>query len=396
MDDRFEYPLPVLSVNTDLLVIETKDRYEGWIKIKNTGGSTLSGRILSRSRSITFEPSTWESNEADIAYRFTPDASDGWKPGDVLDTCAIICSNGGEKKIHITVKLTKMAITTPENITVANVRDFYDYAAKYPAQARRLFTDSEFYMLLLATGFEYMEAYEQLHKDMNRDRAMDNFFILAGLKKKTSLSVPKRYLEFTRKPIDTAMIYGNFLVHKSDSGFFEAPLTTQNNAPWLALSADRLITSDFNDADAAVVNFSIDPLRIRGRYAREMVIIGAEAETDGENAVELVFKRLAPLTVRLPREAYHFEDQGVVEVVNNTGGDLLLELFCEDSFVRFAARKYYVGERHEVPFDIKLSAFMAAQLMFRKLPFLRTSIEVKTVYRDTVLRKKLPITVGEW
>lgn len=393
MDDRFEYPLPVLSVSTDMLMIETKDRGEGRFTVKNTGGSTLAGRILSRARGITFEPGEWEGNEATITYRFMPEASDGWKPGDVLDTCAIISSNGGEKKIQITVRLTKMAIATDEGITIANIRDFYDYASAYPAQARRLFVDSEFYMLLLATGFEYMEAYELLHKDMNRDRALDNFFILAGLKKKTVLSIPQRHIEFVRKPNETAMIYGSFLVQKNDAGFLEAPLTPQTGASWLALSAERLITSDFNEANTAMVKFSIDPLRIKGRYAEETVAVGSP---EPENHVALVFKRRAAFMARLGKEAYRFEDHGFIDIVNHTGGDLLLELFCGDAFVRFAARKYPAGEHLEIPFDIKLSAFMTAQLLFRKLPFLRTTIEVRTVYRDAVIIRKLPLTVGEW
>lgn len=393
-DSRFEYPLPMLSVSTDMLLIETKDRYEGRFTVKNTGGSLLSGRILSRTRSIVFEPSQWEGNEAVITYRFTPEASDGWKPGDVLDTCAVVCSNGGEKKIHITIRLTKMAIATDEGITVANIRDFYDYAAAYPSQARRLFVDSEFYMLLLATGFEYIEAYELLHKDMNRERALDNFFILAGFKRKTTLTLPKTYLEFTRKPNETSMIYGNFLVQKSDAGYLEAPLTPQNGAPWLTLSSERLITSDFNEANTAMVKFNIDPLSVKGRYARETVSVGPQ-EQDAVR-VEIVFKRQTAFTARLSRESYRFDDHGAIEIVNNTGGDLVLELFCEDSYIRFAARKYPVGERLEIPFDVKLSAFMTAQMMFRRMPFLRTVIELRTVCRDAVVRTKLPLTVGEW
>ena len=396
MPDFLEYPLPSLSVDTDFLLIETKDRHEGKINIKNTGGSLLSGKIFSKTGSLVFEPDSWEGNDVSVSYRFVPDAAEGWKPGDEFETCAIISSNGGEKKIPVSIRLTQMAIATKEGVTVANVRDFYEYALRYPAQARRIFTDGEFYMLLLATGYEYMEIYEMLHKDLNRERSMDNFFILSGLKNKTGLSLPKKTVEFARKPYDNAMVYGNFLAQKTDAGYFEAPVFAANNSEWLKLSSERIISSDFNEANAAMVKFTIDPLRIHGRYASETVYIGNGPSRENDNAVEIVFKRLDPLVMRLNREAFRFEDRGMVEVVNNTGTDLLVELFCKDTFVRFPARKFHVGERNGIPFEIKLSAFMAAQLLFRKLPFIRTAIEVRTSYRDVSVRRELPLSVGEW
>ena len=406
----FEYPLPELSVETDGLMIETKAAYENSFKIKNTGGSVLSGKIFSRSRSIAFEPAAWEGNDVEIRYRFTPDAADGWKPGDAVETCAVISSNGGEKKLPITIRLTQMAIISEEGATIANIKDFYEYALTNPAQARKMFVDSEFYMLLLATGFEYMEAYEALHKDLNRERALDNFFILSGLKKKTGLTVPNRLVEFTRKPGDDNMVYGNFLIQKTDNGFCEASIAKQNNGEWLTLPAERVITSDFNEADTAMIKFSIDPLRVKGRYAREVITIGgsdsrARKEGDGIAApsgvdaqayVEVIFRRLQAVEFRLSREAYRFEDKGAVEIINNTGADLRVDLFCEDSFVRFAEKSYTVSERGEIPFTVKLSAFMTAQLMFRKMPFLRAAIEVSAVWRGKVVRRRLPFTVGEW
>jgi hypothetical protein len=396
IDERFEYPLPLLYVSAEELIIETKDRFESGFKIKNTGGGLLSGRIYSRTRSVAFEPSAWEGNEAEIRYCFTPDTADGWKPGDVVETCAVVCSNGGEKKLPIIIRLTKMAITTDENVTIVNLRDFYAYASQYPAQARKLFVDNEFYMLLLAIGYEYLEAYEILHKDLNRERALDNFFILSGLKTKTTLTVPKRIIEFSKPISDSQMLYGNFIVQKSDAGYLETPVIPKYRVPWLGIDHERLITSDFNEACAAMVKFSIDPLRVQGRYACEMLTIGAVPEPDGSNCVELIFRRLAPVTVRAAREAYRYDDEGFLEILNHTGTDLVIEVFCEDAYIRFAARRYPVGERLEIPFTVKLSAFMTAQLMFRKLPFLRTAIEVRTFWRDTVVRKKLPLTVGEW
>jgi hypothetical protein len=392
MDERLEYPLPVLSVDTDALLIETKDFHEGRFRIKNTGGSTLSGQLLSRAACISFEPAAWEGNDVGITYRFKPEES-GMKPGDVLETVAYICSNGGEKKLPVTIRLIKMAITTQgaggEERIIANIRDFYDYARDYPAQARRLFTDSEFYMLLLATNYPYLEAYEMLHRDTNRERAMDNFFILSGLKQKTALTLQRDGQEFNRKPHENDILHSHFLARKSDGGFVEVPISAKNNAPWLNLPSHRLISADFNEANIAVVNFSINPYQIPGRYARETIMVG-------DHAFDVVYKRAAPLSMRLNREAYRFDDQGAIEINNNTGNEIWVEVFCKDSFIRFSAKKFPVGEQYQIPFTVKLSAFMSAQLLFRKLPFLKTVIEIKTVYRDQLIKRHLDLVVGKW
>jgi hypothetical protein len=387
MDERLEYPLPELSVSTVNIIIETKDRLEGRLQIKNTGGAVLSGRIVCRAAYLSFEPATWEGNDVYITYRFNPEIS-GLKPGESADTFAYVCSNGGEIKLDITVKLIEMAITTDEGMVIANIYDFYEYALANPMGARRLFVSSDFYMLLLATGYSYMEAYEILHRDTHRERAMDNFLILSGLKQMTEFTILNPSLEYIRKPHENNILQGYFLVQKSDKGFVEAPITAKGNAPWINLPAHRLISADFNEANAAKVSFTIDPNKIEGRYARETVLVGADE-------VDVVFKRTKPLTIRLNREAFRFEDKGAIEITNHTGDEIWAEVFCKDSFVRFKAKKFPVGEAYEIPFDIKLSAFMSAQLLFRKLPFLRSVIEVKVLYRDQLIKKQLDLMVGK-
>ncbi|MCL2840543.1 MAG: DUF5717 family protein [Defluviitaleaceae bacterium] len=392
---RYESPLPVLSVDIDALSLETKDSISGTFRIKNTGGGVLKGQIFSRCTGLVFEPAEWEGNTQTIKYTWNASAA-GIGIGQTLDALYYISSNGGEKEIPVSAKLTKMSITTAEGYTVANIQDFYAYALKHPAQARRMFTDSEFYMLLLATGYPYMEVYESLHKDANRERAMDNFFVLSGLKHRTNLEIQSHQLEFSQKPEVRDMLYGNFLVQKNDGGYVEAPILIKDEAPWLTLSSGKLAASDFNETHAATINFSIDPTQIRKSYAREQVVIGTDAAEDGSNVLEIVYRRVPPLIVRLNRAAYRYEDKGVIEVINNTGKNMQIETFCPESYIRFTARSFVVGAVGEIPFDVKLSAFMSAQLFFRKLPYMKTSIEIKAKIPAQEFKKNLPIIVGEW
>lgn len=385
---NFEQPLPVLDASAEFIYLETKETTTGTLTVKNTGGGTLKGYVAARHHALTFEPDWWEGNAESLRYTFHPSRA-GILPGETFETVVYICSNGGEAALPVTIKLTKMAITTRDGTTIANINDFYKYAKTNPSGARQVFTDSEFYMLLLTVGYPYMEVYESLHKDANRERAMDNFFILSGLKEKTELALPERSFVFDRTPDDMTKLIGRIVVEKSDRGFYEAPITMENNAPWLSLSANRLISGDFDAEGRARINFAIDPKKISARYARECVSIN-------EHTAEIIFRRQPFLTARLNRESYRFDDKGTIEVTNNTGGDLAVELFCADSYIRFAAKRYVIGKAHEIPFQIKLSAFMNAGRLLRKTPFMKTTIEVKGAGLGKANKIILPVTVGEW
>ena len=203
LNETLEYPLPVLSVNVDEITMEAEG--ESTFTIKNTGGFVLKGKIVSPSRYISFQPTEWEGNRAEIHCRFMPDAK-GLRPGDVLEDSFLILSNGGEIYIPITVKLAKTAITTPEGMTIANIQDFYEYAKVYPSQACRLFVEENFRTLPYINS----HAYEVTAKQSDPSRALDNFFILSGLKKKTVLSVDNPHIEHVLKPGDNAKIHGRF------------------------------------------------------------------------------------------------------------------------------------------------------------------------------------------
>ena len=388
MTDRFDTPLPIQNISIDAFNIETKDKYNSSFVIRNTGGGILNGKILSRCPGLTFDPPQWENNRQTITYTFNA-AKAGLATGESIEGHVFVSGNGGEARLPVSARLTKMSVTTAEGLTIANLQDFFEYAQTHPAQARRLFVDSEFYMLLLGIGYRYMEVYESLHKDSNRERAMDNFFILSGLKGKTTISVCDTCLEFDQKPDNSDIVQGSIKVQKSDTGYIEAPIVIQNNSQWLNCYASRLISGDFDQDLTAAVNFSIDPGKITTSYARDVVTIGTEQ-------TEIVYRRTAPVIVRANRTALRYEDKGAIEVINNTGADIKVEVFCPESYVRFTARSYIVGKYAEIPFQIKLSAFLSAQLFFRKTPYMETVLEVKAIADGQVYKKIIPLVVGEW
>lgn len=386
------FPKAALAVDIRELHIETKDIHRGHFEIRNTGGGVLNGHVLSRCPGLTFGTVHFEGNKQTVHYTFDG-ALAGLATGQTIEGYAYVTSNGGEVEIPVTAKLAKMSITTGDGAFIANLEDFYAYAQTHPAQARRLFVDGEFYMLLLALGYEYMEVYESLHKDSNRERALDNFFILSGLKGKTTLDIPgDRVLEYAQKPGDKDILHGSITVTKSDPGYIDAPITIAQDAPWLNCYASRLIHSDFDEALEGTIHFSINPSLIEGAYARTILTVGEGA---GHN-IELIYRRLPLISVRLSRTNLKYEDRGALEVVNNTGDNVRVEVFCQDSYIRFSAKNYLVGAIGEIPFDVKLSAFLSAQMLFRKVPYMTTKVEVKATHPGGVYKTQIPLVVGQW
>ncbi|MCL2364990.1 MAG: DUF5717 family protein [Defluviitaleaceae bacterium] len=384
---NFEHPLPVLNVSAEAIHIEIGSTSSGELIVKNSGGGTLKGYVTSRHRALTFSPSEWVGNAQTLQYTFDTALADG-ADGD-FETMVYVCTNGGETAIHVTARQAQMVITARDGTVISSVREFYQYSLAQPAAARQIFTDGEFYMLLLAVGYPYMEIYENLHKDANRERAMDNFFILSGMKQKTTATLPQTSFVFDRRPYDATPVRGYITVEKSDAGFYEAPIEVENAPPWLTFSANRLLSGDFDADNRARIPFAISPAMINTRYACERVYIA-------NHEAEIIFRRLPPLQAKLNRDSFRYDDHGVIEITNNTGVDLSVEVFCKDSFVRFNARSYLVGGRYEIPFSVKLSAFSHAGRFFRKTPFMRTSIIVKGARPGVVHRLEIPLSAGEW
>ena len=388
-----ESPLPKLKVSVESLTVETKDRHTGKFKIKNIGGGRLFGRIISRLPGLSFDVENFCGNSHEVNY--TWDASQaGIKTGQNIEGVVHVSSNGGEKAIPINMRYTRMSISSTGGTIIANIVDFYEYSKKNSDGARRMFTDSEFYMLLLATGYPYLEVYEYLHKDANRERAMDNFFVLSGLKGETKVFAKQHKLEFSSNGNEP--LRGRLEVCKTDSGYASTEIVKAQDANWLNLSTGRLSTLDFDAHFVAKVNFTIDPSKVTSSFAREEIIIGSEPMPDKSNVVEVIFRRPIPFSAALNRESFRFEDSGQLIVHNNTGKTITIEPFCQENYIRFGAKRYVVAEYEEIPFDVKLTAFLGAQVYFRKIAYLKASIEVKISLPGVTHKKILPIIVGGW
>jgi len=381
----YDNPLPTLSLESTELSIDTGSNSQGNFTIKNTGGGTLSGHVFSRQRGLTFSPTTWEGNNQIISYKYFQASPHNTS---IIKTQVLISSNGGEVILPTVIDTSPMIIDTDEGARITSITDFYHYFLEYPAAARRLFISSEFYMLLMATGYPYLEVYESLHKDPNRERALDNFFQLSSLKDKTHLFLETYRLDIYQHPLDISETY--FYVMKTDGGYADAPITCEKNMPWLTLSCAKLVTSDFDHSHKAAVGIEIDPEHMPGYFCKNHIKIGTEVMT-------LTVRKAPRFVLEISREGFRYEDRGTLEIENNTGFDMTIEVHSRDRYVRFFRAVYTVPPGpFSIPFEIRPSAFLGTRRLFTRIPYISTYVDVRARSTAQVYNKRLHLSIGEW
>ncbi|MCL2699972.1 MAG: DUF5717 family protein, partial [Defluviitaleaceae bacterium] len=240
---QFEYPLPMLKILAEKIVIETSGNEKGALLVDNIGGGLLNGRVMSNSPALKFRETEFSGNQISLDY--TCD-TEGLKPGDVVHSEIVVMSNGGEKAIPLIIKVIPASIVTAEDIKLTSLKDFLAYAKKYPAQARRMFTSPDFAVWLTNMSYEYMDIFEHLVHDANKERALENFFILSKLKNRAVLSIDRKTFYIDVGPEQKDLITGEITVRKTGWGFVEADITADDE-DWLAVSPDRLTTGRFSN-----------------------------------------------------------------------------------------------------------------------------------------------------
>lgn len=381
--ELFESPLPSLSIDADKIAVETTGNYEGSFIIRNTGGGELKGRILSNSSVIKFTPDSFNSKKTTVFY--TLDISI-YKPGDIIKTSAVIMSNGGEKIIPVVIKALPFCIETKENIKITSLKDFYRYAKKYPLSARQLFMAQDFNFWLTGILYPHMDSYEKFSRDPNKERALDNFFVLNKLKKQAYVMPVEKNVTVTVNPYMDTVVEGNLIFQRTTWGYLDASIIKEGNAKWLSLNKDKLTSADFDENNSASVGYNIEPRLIIDKTASERVI------ADKASPVTVYVKKLPPVTAVLSKETFLPNENGHIAVTNNTGKDLLIEVATTENYLKFEGSRYYISSYAEIPFDVKVTSLQSAQNMFKRRPSINVSLFVTAA--SYTYRKKLDILVG--
>jgi hypothetical protein len=369
---RLEYPQPKLKLDIKSIEIETAGGYEGSFTVANAGGAELEGEIFLDSKGVVFYPSQFRGNLTEITYTLNLDS---YKPGDVLQRDALVTSNGGETVIPITIRIIPPEIRTKEGHGISSLEDFYEYAEQSPVAARQLFNQWEFADWLSGQGYGHMELYEKFVTDPNKERAVDNFLAINGIKGKSAVKPERRTVTVYVAPGQTEQAVGEIWYKRLSPGYAEVRLAAEAGASWLSLGKDRVLSSDFDADGRAKAVFAVNPSELDAETGINAAYVSAETESGviGGTYVLAVVRR--HFKAELDRERYLTDGSGLIKISNNTGSDLMLEIFSADKHIKLTGRKYLVGAYAEIPFMITFSGFETA---FRRLPPYTAEVTVRT------------------
>ena len=379
---QLEQPQPKIALSDTRFEIEGAGIVEGSFEVTNIGEGSLAGQIASASDILSFSCENFEGNSCVIEYKLVLEGLFGH-----ISAAAVVTSNGGEKILSFDIFVNPPPLNAP-GAAIATVEHFMEYAKTRPADAARLFGRQEFMLWLFNTGYPAMDVYEIFAADPNKERGMDNFLIFCGEKTKARLVAPKS-INITIGRWEGARA-GAFALRRSAWGYVEGNISLAKEVPWLKLSKTKITGADFDGMGNAEVDYIIFPENLaKGHTAT--AVINIENETQ-QMAIAMRCKPAAPFDAALDKEMYLFEDTGKINLRNNTGRDLMVDIFCE-GFVRFNAKRYFISESAEIGFDIKFSTLKAATMSLRKQLYVNTQIHVMSVGGVINYTAKLPVTL---
>lgn len=389
-DERYEVPLP--QIRSDIgkirVSVGATGTYSGAFHIQNTGGSTLRGRVWSKTEHVVFQPMEWEGNMQVMRYRIN---GEGLQVGSRIESTAIISSNGGEISIPIEITVTPPALYIDDEKALHSLKDFAAYANSDFQQAKEVFLSPSFLQWLRQNGEEkWMPIYEHLLVDANKERVLENFLVLTGWKQRPKLTLEDGVIQTPVLPNEKKVLKKSVKIKKAGAGFTEGKVSA--NAPWIKVSVEEFQTRDFVEDDL-LIPFEIVTKALPGRHNIGALEITSDDQTLG---AEIVVTRLPWLEIKLSRPSFRLEDKGHVIVENHTGEDLMLEIQPEEKWIQFQAKKYFISRHAEIPFEVLLNTWnrWMSQPSFKKQPFYQTKIQIKTQYKKEVIRKTINVQIG--
>ena len=383
---QFDAPLPRINKDNKEIHIETSGSYSAKLQLKNDGGGILSGKIMSNSSSIKFEPEDFSGNNNEISFQIDTHM---YAIGDTLRTNAVVLSNGGEHSIDFIVKIVPYAIETKEGVKIAGLDEFFSYSDQYPDAARTLFTSHEFMMWLHSSGYEFMDLYEKLVDGANKEKALENFLIFNGYKQKADISIADSMVTVKLPPFSKEVYTGNITLIKNGTGFIDLSMVVENKSPWLKLEKEKLAAGDFDETNTAFISFFIDPAKMEKNLCIDKISIGS-------HEVIITAIKINYIEATLESEFISTKAASYILIKNNSGSRLTVDILPKDSFLKFESTRYYIKESAKIPFNVELSAIQSAQISLLKQPEIKTHIIIDTVFNKKAYAKKLDLTIGSF
>lgn len=380
--------MPVLEVETNKIFTEVSNIKEGMFHIKNTSGGTLEGTLTSDLTCLDFSDNHFKGNDVRVIFKIINEFD--YPIGETIHSEILISSNGGEKKIQLLVKFVLDTITTKEGFNISDIKDFYNYSKKFPIEARRLLGDNGFILWLKSTGFEHIDILEYFIQDSNKERAIDNFFILSKIKNKSYITTDTENIKFKINPFEKKIISGSIKLNKVGLGFIDYNVILKNKSSWLDISNSKISSKCFDDDDFYNFKYEIRTDMISRQFESEKLIF--QGEKDFSINIDVV--KLSPVKIVTDRLYFEPTDMGFIHIINNTKSEVIAEVTTADNFIKFSSNKFNIIDSIKIPFVIKITTIHKTQMELLKRPYLESKITAKVVINDYAVVKEFKITIG--
>lgn len=387
--EQFETTLPVIKAGVDRLTIETAGDCHGEITFRNAGGGVLEGTVASNLTALSFSPRDFTGNRASVMYKL---AVSDYKAGDVINAVVVVTSNGGELLLPFSARIIAKTLEAPDCPNLRSLEDFGTLTRDNINAAVRLFVKKEFAQWLGSLGCGHMELYEHFKFDADKERAVDNFLRLHGLKERAVLTLTEPEGSVTLTAGGREAVPGVIKVKRSGWGYTEA-FVSADKAPWLTIITTKLTRASFSNEVEANIDYIINPELLRGPRAMAEILLRQAAGKDISYRLLVLTKPV--LDARLARVSFDYNDRGTVLLDNNTGNDLVVEIVPSHDYIRLEGKRYLIGAKAEIPFEVRLTAPKLAQFPDRGAGFLEAELLVKTIYNKAVFTRTLRLGITD-
>ena len=238
-------------------------------------------------------------------------------------------------------------------------------------------------------NYKHIDIVEELLKDVNKQRAIDNFFVLSKIKEKAYIEILQknfRYKYFNTK--SDSEIIGTIPIKLIGTGYFEEDIILED-VDFIKLNKNKITNRDFDENGIFNLEFIVIKNKINSFFERRKVMFNKT----NENVIIEISKK-NPIEIIFERNYFNPTDKGVLKILNNTDEDVIIEIMAKDTFVFFEGKKYLISKYTEIGFDIKLTGFLKAQMDFTKKPNIESEILIKAILGDSIYKMQKNIYIG--
>lgn len=387
LKEFLEYPLPNIQIDIDKIAINMNEKNSGVINIKNIGGGILSGDIVSNTDCLLLDKENFLGNDVKIEYNIVPSV---YSSGEFIKSEVVIISNGGQVYIPVYITISSFDYLQCIKEKIYTIKEFYGYYLKNYIEAIRIFYSYEFMIWLKNINYKHIDVVEEILKDSNKQRAIDNFFVLSKMKEKSYIKLSQKIFKYKYFTTNTESdIIGIIPIKLIGSGYFEEDIVLEDDIDFIKILKNKITNKDFDEDGNYNLEFRILKNKINNFFERRKIVFN---KTNESVIIELSKKK--PVEILLEKEYFTTTDSGVLKILNNTEKDIIIEIVPKDTFIFFEGKKYLVSKYTEIGFNVKMTGFLKAQMDFTKRPNIESEILIKAILDDDIYKMGKKIYIG--